>query len=68
MCHRPTKEETTRSDALRAAAGPSRRADNEHADELGRDPSSYPEPRGNGEMDRGETDRSAEKLATVLGR
>ncbi len=65
MCQRPTKEETTRNEAIRAASfteGPEpRRTDGS------REPGDYPEPRGNGDYDRREAERSEEKLATVLG-
>ena len=59
MCHRPTIEETARSEARKAATAP--------ADEERREPWTYPEPRGNGDSDRGEVERGSEKLATVLG-
>ncbi len=69
MCHSPTKEETTRSEARRTAVGSSGekwRRDSEG--ERRRDPSGYPMPRGNGETEQGEVDRGVEKLAAVLGR
>lgn len=59
MCFRPTEEDTARSDARRLAERPER--------EERREPWTYPEPRGNGEADAGEVERSEEKLAGVLG-
>jgi hypothetical protein len=59
MCHKPTQEETARSEARRAAEGLGR--------EERRDPWTYPEPRGNQEADHDEVERGTEKLATVLG-
>ncbi len=58
MCFKPTKEEVERNEARRAVIGePDRR----------RDPSSYPEPRGNQERDEQEVAKSREKLEAVLG-
>lgn len=59
MCFEPTKEEVARSEERRAAKRPD-------AGER-RDPSGYPEPRGNQAPDEHEVERSREKLETVLG-
>lgn len=59
MCLRPTKEESARSEARRAAL------DEERAERP--EPWTYPQPRGNGDYDEQEAQRSGEKLAAVLG-
>lgn len=58
MCHRPTKEETERSDAIRAATA---------SEEPRRDPWRFPEPRGNQDQDDHEVDKGRDKLEAVLG-
>ncbi|MBA2566647.1 MAG: hypothetical protein H0V08_02485 [Thermoleophilaceae bacterium] len=59
MCFEPTKDEITRSQARRTAE----REDHEQR----RDPSAYPEPRGNQTPDEDEVERSRDKLEAVLG-
>jgi hypothetical protein len=59
MCHKPTQEETARSEARKALFVSSREERHE--------PWTYPEPRGNQEPDHDEVERGTEKLATVLG-
>ena len=60
MCFEPTKEEVARSETRRVAAERPNAGDR-------RDPSGYPEPRGNQAPDDREVERSREKLETVLG-
>lgn len=59
MCFEPTEERSARDEARRAAEAAAR-------DER-RDPSAYPEPRGNQEVDEREVERSRERLTAVLG-
>jgi hypothetical protein len=59
MCFEPTKEETTRSQARR----PGEQEDGERR----RDPSAYPQPRGNQTPDENEVERSRDELEAVLG-
>jgi len=59
MCFEPTKDEIARSKARRTAEREQR--------ERRRDPSAYPEPRGNQAPDEHEVERTREKLEAVLG-
>ena len=59
MCFKPTREEVEQSEARNAVAATDR--------EERREPSSYPEPRGNQDLDDRELERSTEKLVSVLG-
>jgi hypothetical protein len=59
MCHKPTGEEVEQSEARKALAEADR-------DER-RQPWTYPEPRGNQDLDDRELERSTEKLVSVLG-
>lgn len=59
MCFKPTREEVEQSEARKALAASDR--------DQRREPWSYPEPRGNQELDDRELERSTEKLASVLG-